>query len=173
MNYDHAYELIMDNVNGASFMGIDTETEVKLTGGKKNPMQGRVTKQTVGSTVMVFANTDQSAYVNMVKKRMMQEGKDADEFEVKPRAWGERIDRTPFVAHKGGHYLECFFMSAGKSSYFLDGKFIEKDDIEGLPVAAAVNEDSQGGIENKVVIRTYNVESITAMRLQGVEMYSK
>lgn len=49
---------VLKNVNGSSFVGIDTETDVTLLGGKNNPMQGRVTKKTTGSSVMVFSKQD-------------------------------------------------------------------------------------------------------------------
>ena len=152
-------------IKGGTFAGIDTETEVKLLGGKKNPMQGRVTKRTTGATVMIFCTKDKSAYENMVRKRMDMEGLDATTFELKPRAWGQRIEGTPFVEHKGKHYLECFFMNAGETEYFLDGKPIAKEDIEGLPEKKD-SEESQGGIENKVILRTFAIESLRRLRIK-------
>ena len=43
-------------INGASFVGIDTRTNVTLAGGRKNPQQGRVTKRMIGANVMSFTN---------------------------------------------------------------------------------------------------------------------
>jgi hypothetical protein len=68
------------NINGASFVGMDTHTDVVLTGGKKNPMQGRVTKKMVGATVMSFQNKNFSAYEAMVQRRLTAEGKDPEAF---------------------------------------------------------------------------------------------
>ena len=88
---------------------------MKLTGGKKNPFQGRVKKITDGANVMIFSGTAQNGYENMVKRRMLEEGKDPDTFVLGKRAWGTRIGETPFIEHNGKHYLECVFISPGKS----------------------------------------------------------
>lgn len=151
---------------GGTFVGMDTLTSVTLTGGKKNPLQGRVTKRMTGATVMCFSNTNGSAYDAMVRRRLEAEGKDPSTFELGPRAWGERIAGTPFVEHKGAHYLEVIFLHAGKTQYLLDGKEVDETEIEGLP---AKREGEQGGLENKVVIRTFALESIVALRANGKE----
>jgi hypothetical protein len=171
-NFDKIKEQI-DTVKGTTFGGLTTVTEVKLKGGKKNLMQGRVTKRTVGSNIMLFSNTKDSGYVSMVKRRMVNEGKDPDTFEVKPRAWGTRVGNSPFIEHKDKKYLECFFISPGKSTYFLDGVEIDKDDIEGLDVKntdTQAHVESQGGIEDKVVIRTFSLDSIESVTITGKEI---
>ena len=55
MQYPTA-QLAIANLNGATFIGIDTLTAVKLKGGKKNPMQGRVTKVMRNASTMCFSN---------------------------------------------------------------------------------------------------------------------
>lgn len=154
-------------LEGATFVGMDTETPVKLKGGKKNPQQGRVTKVMRGAQVMSFSNTNGSAYAAMVKRRLEQEGKDADSFEVGARAWGERIAGTPFVEHKGNHYLEVIFLTAGETEYQLDGQPVQEVDIEGLPDKPESN--GQGGLERKVVIRTFKLENVTELRAYGLQ----
>ena len=152
---------------GGTFVGIDTVTEVKLSGGKKNPQQGRITKATTGSQVMCFSNTNGSAYDAMVKRRLAAEGKDPETFVLGLRKWGQRVTGTAFVEHEGAHYLEVIFMKAGTSQYLQDGYPIAKELIEGLPESREDN--GQGGLENKVVIRTYALDSIVAMRAMGQE----
>ena len=146
-----------DALAGGTFVGMDTETPVKLKGGKKNPQQGRVTKAMTGATVMCFSNTNGSSYNAMVQRRLEAEGKDPNSFELSPRAWGERVAGTPFVAHKGKTYLEVIFMQAGTVQYKLDGQPVDASEIEGLPERS---EGAQGGLENKVVIRTFDIENI-------------
>jgi hypothetical protein len=159
----------IDKVKGSTFISLDTITEVKLTGGKKNPLQGRVQKLTTGANVMVFNSTEQNGYENMIKRRMLDEGKDPSTFSLGNRPWGTRIEQSPFIDHNGKKYIECIFMSPGKTVYLVDGVETAKDDIEGLPEVKE-NPDSQGGIENKVIIRTFAVDSIRAMRVNGVEL---
>jgi hypothetical protein len=165
MNYD-AVKDILNKVNGATFAGIDTVTQVKLKGGKKNPLQGRVTKKTQGSTVMLFTNKNSNSYSNMVKRRLEQEGKDVESFELKPRAWGQRIENSPFVEHKEKKYLECIFIKGGKSVYMIDDKEADVVSIEGLDITKP-SAESQGGLDNKVVIRTFAIDSINKMRVFG------
>ncbi len=150
-------------INGNTFVGLDTITTETLTGGKKNPMKDRVQKVTVGSHVQVFSNKNSNGYANMVARRLDKEGKEV-EFELKPRTWGQRIENTPIVEHKGNYYLEVIFLKGGQSSYLLDGKPIKKDLIEGLKVK---KEGFQGGLsnENKVIIRTYKVASLSRITI--------
>lgn len=159
-----------ENVNGASFVGIDTETTPVLKGGKKNPMQGNVRKIMTGASVMVFQNNKSNGYENMVNRRLAKEGKSV-EFSVGPRQWGERIDGTPFVKHvKDGvtkYYLEVIFLKSGKSSYMLNGEQIQKSDITGMEEK---EEGEQAGLDDKVIIRTFAMESITGIRINGVEL---
>ena len=155
----------IESVNGASFLGLDTETAVTLPGGKKNPLQGRVTKRTLGSQVMCFQNKYVNGYASMVRRRLEQEGKDPDSFKLSERVWGTRLPELPLVEHKGALYLEVIFMHPGTVEYLLDGNPVDKKTLN-LP-EEKVNEKSQGGLDNKVIIRTYAADSITALRING------
>lgn len=163
---------LFSRVNGSTFVGIDTRTVPVLKGGKKNPMQGRVTKIMKGASVMVFQNRTSSSYGDMVQRRLAAEGKDPASFELKPRSWGTRLPNSPFVHHvKDGqdkYYLEVIFLRAGDVEYFLDDKPINKEDIQGLQEK---DESEQGGLENKVIIRSYSLESITGVRLDKNHHY--
>ena len=158
---------IFANVSGGSFVGIDTTTDVALTGGKANPMQGRVTKVMRGASVMVFQNKYVNAYQEIINRRLVAEGKIGD-FEVGARAWGNRVPNLPIVEHNGKEYLEVIFLRAGDVEYFLDGNPIAKNSIVGLKDGGA---GEQGGLDNKVIIRTYAVESINCIRIDGQAYY--
>lgn len=163
----HKLQNILANVSGASFIGLDTLTEVKLTGGKSNPFQGRVTKRSTGHRVIVFQNKNSNAYENMVERRLVAEGKDPASFELQPRKWGTRIPETPFIEHNGQLYLEVIFLGAGNSEILVDGKPY-KGDIPGFPQERD-NADSQGGLDNKVIIRTYKCDSVKVVRVDKQE----
>ena len=154
-------EQLMKDVNGSTFISLVTETSVKLTGGKKNPLQGRVTKLTTGSNVMVFQNKTTNAYENMVNRRLEKEGMLPNSFSVGPRAWGTRRQNEPFVDHDGHVYLEVIFLSSGHSQYLVDGQPFDGI-IDGLP---SHSEGQQGGLENKVIIRTYNILNIKSITI--------
>ena len=158
--------VILRKLEGNTFIGLTTETDVKLTGGKKNPLQGRITKRTV-SSVQIFTNKNGSAYAAKVQRGLDKEGNGVV-FELSPRAWGERIEGTPFVTHKGVDYLEVIFNKVISTEYFLDGNVsIKVEDIDGLP--AKKPEGEQGGLEDKVIIRTYKLDSIQEIRAFGEE----
>jgi len=165
MDYPTA-ERVFGALAGGTFVGIDTRTDVKLTGGRKNDMLGRVTKVMRGATIMVFTNTETNAYDAMVRRRLAEEGKDPESFTLGERAWGTRITGTPFVLHNGKYYLETIFMRPGVVEYELDGVPIDKAEIIGLPVPK-IDEDSQGGLDRKVVIRTFALDSIMCLRSGG------
>jgi len=154
---------LFESVNGSTFIGLDTETKVHLKGGKKNPHKDRITKRTT-SNVMVFQNKKSNAYKNMVERRLIAEGKDPSSFELQPRRWGKRIPNTPFIKHNGEYYLEVIFLNSTKSEYFLDGNPIHKKDIIDLPTH---KEGKQGDLDDKVIIRTYKLSSIKALRMNN------
>jgi hypothetical protein len=161
----------LKDFKGAQIISIDAVTEVKLVGGQQNPMQGKIKKVTTGSQVMIFKNG--KGYKNMVNRRLKKQNAGdlttialfeaiADSgFEPGPRQWGERVDGTPFVEHKGKLYLECIFVKPGKSTYLLGDQEIDKEAIIGLPDKT---EGDQGGLINKVIIRTFAIDSIIKVR---------
>lgn len=163
---------------GSQIVGLDTIVQVELAGGKANPHQGKVTKLVEGSLVMLFKNG--TGYKNMVNRRLKKQAKDGvfltedlfsiianPEWTPGPRVWGERVQETPFITHKGKTYLECIFLKSGKVKYFLDGLEIPKESIIGLKEKT---EGKQGGLENKVIVRTYAIESILKVRKSKKEM---
>lgn len=152
--------ILANKVHGCKFVGIDTRTVPVLLGGKKNPFQNRVVKFCEGSNVMLFSNTNCSGYENMVKRRLEQEGMDPESFVMKDRQWGGRVPQTSFVEHKGKYYLDTIFKLAGKVWYEVDGIETHKSQIQGLNLSKS--EGEQGGLskDNKVIIRTFKIESI-------------
>lgn len=158
-------DIMNDNVNGATFISITTSTDPRLTGGKKNPHKGKVRKVQVGSNVMVFQNKNTNAYENMVKRRLEKEGKNPASFVLSDRAWGHRLQGSPFVEHNGEYYLEVIFLHAGDVHYELDGNTIAAADVIGLP--AQSENGHQGGLSDKVVIRTFKIDSITEITING------
>jgi hypothetical protein len=162
----HPLETIFGQVNGSSIISIDTETIPVLLGGKKNPMQGQIRKVTIGNNVMVFQNKNTNAYENMVERRLIGEGKDPTAFQLSPRSWGRRIEATPFIEHNGAMYLEVIFLRAGVTHYEHGVRPIDKEMIEGLNEKAV--EAEQGGLDNKVVIRSFKFDSVRAVKVNGV-----
>lgn len=163
---NNIYDIVTNHINGSSFVGIDTVTKVKLKGGKKNLLQGRVTKRMTGASVMIFQNKNINGYDAMVKRRLVNEGKSAEDFTLSARSWGTRIVNTPFVEHKGQYYLEVIFLKAGNTEVLLDGEVVDSNTIEGYPVSSPAGK--QGDLDNKVIIRTFKIDSITAIKVNKI-----
>jgi hypothetical protein len=164
----HAIEQLMQDVNGSTFISLVTETPVKLKGGKGNALQGRVTKLCAGSNVMVFQNKEVNGYAAMVARRLEEEGKDPKAFELSPRQWGVRDQGAPFVRHNGKLYLEVIFLKAGEVTYLVDGVPTDAKDIVGLGLEPK-QEGAQGGLENRVILRTYDVANIKMITINHQE----
>ena len=77
----------------------------------------------------------------------------------------------PIVEHeKDGqtkYYLEVIFLKAGDAFYELDGVRTPAKAIIGLPQRDIADEGEQGGLDNKVFIRTFAADSITELRVDG------
>lgn len=163
-------DIINDNVNGATFIGLTTSTEPRLLGGKDNPYKGRVRKIMTGANVMVFQNKKSHGYDNMVKRRLEKEGKDPNTFKLSPRTWGHRVPNAPFVEHKGNYYLEVIFLNSGEVHYELDGVIFDHTNVANqkrLGLKLDKNEGHQGGLNDKVIIRTFKIDSITELTING------
>lgn len=158
---------LLDQIQGMSFAGMDTITEVKLKGGKKNPHLGRVTKHTTGNHVMLFTNKKSNAYEAMVKRRLEAEGKDPKSFTLGQLAWGTRVPDSPLIEHKGKFYIQTIFIKGGSSEFFLDNKPIAKSDIQGFEEQEVTSGRQGLEDENTVVVRTFALDSIREIRLMG------
>jgi hypothetical protein len=151
-------------LNGCAIGAITTVTIPTLTGGKSNPMQSRVTKKMVAGNVMFFCNNNSNGYQNMVKKRLAAEGKDPESFVLGALPWGERVAGTPFIVNKGEMYIQVIFLNSPKNvTYFLDGNEIDKKDVQGLKLDK--EEGEQGGLDKKVIIRTFKLGSVKGLKM--------
>lgn len=157
--------ILDENLNGTSFVSLTTITIPKLRGGKKNPFRGRVKKIAKSTSAMIFQNKQKNGYKAMVTRRLGKEMKDANDFKLKPRTWGERIPNAPIVHHKGNYFLEVVFLKPSNVHYEVDGVKTNPEDIEGLEINHS--EGTQGGLEDKVVIRTFKLDNIIKFKIGG------
>lgn len=157
--------LVEHEINGMTPIAITTETKPVLKGGaRNNPMFGKVIKRMEGGSVMIFQNKKVNGYEAMVNRRLVAEGKDPSSFQLGPRQWGVRRSGMPFVDHNGNVYLEVIFLRPGKITYYYNGEMIPKSLVQGLDDK---EEGEQGGLENKVIIRTFNINNIKNISIGG------
>jgi hypothetical protein len=148
-------------VHGTSFVGFDTETVVKLTGGKSNPLQNCVTKRSTGMTGMIYSDKESSGYENKVNAELRKLGI-TDTFKSGKSRWGKKIPGTPFVEHNENKYIQIILIENKHiTKYYVNGIETDKDKIEGLPKAY----QSKHGVRCK----RYNFDSITHLRFNKRE----
>lgn len=162
ITYNEAKKLL-DSLKGVTFAAMDTVTVPTLKGGKGNPMQGKVEKRCKGHRVMLFSNAKSNGYLNKVRRELEREGKNPDSFQLGKLPWGQRIEDSPFIEHKGKYYLQCVFLESGAVEYQLDGQPIAKEQVQGLN--ERTGSEHQGlSDERQVIVRTFALDSIVALR---------
>ena len=93
--------------------------------------------------------------------------------ELQPRTWGERLQGTPFIRHKGNLYLEMRMQKDGPAKTIVettylgqDGKEVSKDDLAPWIKAKKVNDNDPVDF----FYREYRTDHIVEVRCDG-EVY--
>lgn len=152
---------IFQTLRGTSFVTINSRHNEVLAGGKSNPMQGRVTRVSTGTNAIISQDKNSSLYYNMVRRRMEAEGISEENFTPGVRRWGERIKGTPILHHNDKFYLACIILKYGKVEYFLDGKPICVNNIEGYKPTVIV---PQAGMSKPIIHHIFSFDSITELK---------
>ena len=108
-------------------------------------------------------------YANSVNNQREREGGTAD-FVAHKRTWGERIDGTPLVEHKGNYYLE---MKVQKS---LDCRFedasgseLDDDTVDMVKTFLPVKKQSETQqTEKPIILCDYKVAGILSITYKGI-----
>jgi hypothetical protein len=147
-----AIKELIDKISGCTFANIDSVTY---------PRAG-IRQETTGTRVLLFTNKTGSGYERMVRRRLIEAGKDPDNFVLSDLPWGERIPETPIISHRGELYLQAIVLAAGMSRCFLRDTEVNCCDF--LPASRRSN---QGLGDNSVFVRTYKLDSIIRIALMG------
>ena len=121
-------------------------SDVKLTGGKKNPQLNHISKVT--ENLLVTLTKDGQEY-----QKRMQENVDSN-FVSSARPWGHRTAEG-LIEHNGELYVEFLVEGRGVTKYLLDGQPIDKSQINGLP-KVPVNDTG-------VIIRSVKLSNLLTM----------
>lgn len=140
---------------GATFMGIDYTAPVKLKKTGNPYADALVTKST---SVSGMINSDYEMDVN---RALVKEGKEPD-FVAGERAWGDHV--TPsLIVHGNDYSIQLRVLNhAPDTVYRINGEVVDKEIIK--PFMPAKKES-----EVPVVIRSYKVDRIKAVRMNGEE----
>lgn len=156
---------LVAQIKGCTFASIDAETS-------PSPGLRRVVRREV---VILFTNQNSSGYENMVRRRLEEEGKDAAAFLAGDLPWGERVPGTPLIVHNGKYYLQTVLLKPGDNEYYIGQSRLSPEEAQGLFKSADISSVAYGqglGPAKAVVVRTYKLESLKAIRLQHREVTS-
>jgi hypothetical protein len=150
---------LLAQIKGCSFANLDTETV---------PTPG-IRKIVTGQRVIMFTNTNCSGYENMVKRRLLEAGKNPENFVLGDLPWGTRVPNSPLIEHKGKTYLQVISLSPGLVKYVsLTGR--EIDDPEAFGIRERPRNQGLGA--DSVDVCCYNLDNIIRIALMGEELVS-
>jgi len=116
------------------------------------------------SRVNVTINFNYGNSVNYQRER--ENGEDHEPFEPEPRQWGERVEGTPLVEHKGSFYLEAKVENVLETEYIgPNGNVIPREDMEEYLYSSSGS--SRQGVEDPVILRDYKLKSIRQISVNG------
>lgn len=144
---------LLKNVKGSTFCSIETETVPKTK--KGCPLNLKRLSKVSGC---IGFN-----YTNSVNTQRAKEGLSED-FKAVARVWGNRIQNTPLVEHKGNNYLEVKVQSA-TSDFFANSARISLDKIKQW----LYNSETRQGLDKEVIVRDYKIENITRIKINKEE----
>lgn len=154
-------EILGEGVSAVDIIGyldsdvkVTYEVEVKLSGGKKNPFLGRVTK--IVRELPVHLTRNEEAYVN-ARQEAGQEDFNVGQGERK--GWGNRTD-DGLIHNNGLVYVQFIGKGKGvKTEYYVDGQLTDMSEIQGLP-----STQTKADVATGVVVRRLNIASIISIK---------
>ena len=153
---------LLKESKGAKIVTLITQTEPKMRK-TDNPYIGKVIKVSRVNGMIGWN------YSNSVNNQREREGMEAD-FQAKPRHWGERIEGTPLVEHKGNYYIELKVeRSLGHSYQFTDGTPLTDEQVEELQGFMPKPRKPQTQQTDKtIILRDYRLDTIMQLTMDKV-----
>jgi hypothetical protein len=152
-------QVLLSQLRTSTMATFVTLTEPSMNKGG-NPYYGRLKKKTTQNVTINFN------YGNAVNNQLAREGKEK-EFVPHARKWGERIDGTPLIQHKGECYVEAKMNGKPQSVvYFCDGSEIAKEEIALYLKSSNSNAEHQG-VEKEIIIRDTKLSNVQEVKMGG------
>lgn len=161
MDFDIIRELLT-KIKGTTFANLDATCE------PKPGLKQRIT----GERVLLYnTHGDASVYEGMIRRRLLEAGKDPMAFHVGPLPWGERVSDSPLIQHKGKFFVQYIILAEGQSVYYLagSGKVVDPTQFGVRPRVIY-----QAGLpkERQVHVRCINIENIDRLTMFGETIFS-
>ena len=155
---------LLKKIDCATICTIKTKTEVKLRSvdgeGNENNFSPSVTKISTVNGILC------SDYENAVNKQRGKEGLKKN-FSSKSRAWGTRIGDSSLIEHKGEFYLEIRVLSSSYLYETDEGVPLSDEEVELISKFLPPSRPTRQGVENEIVVRTYNLSNIREVCYSG------
>lgn len=147
----------LQQIQGASFASVDTET---------HPKPG-IKKVVKNQQVLLFGKSGQ--YEAMVKRRLAEVGKNPDNFVASDLPWGSHVGDSPLVTHKDRLYVQCVIIQPGGVKYYRETPFGDRE-VNPKDYNIKDRVSSQGLPEGQeVVVATYNIENIKRITVGAID----
>lgn len=126
-----------------------------------NPFFGRVKKRSHLNGMINWI------YQNSVNYQRVREDKEPD-FVPMPRRWGQRLEKSPFVAHNDTLYLEVKVQRLLEYRYYVDGREATAEEVEQIESFLPKRKEGRRQELDKVqILRDYTLENIEQITLNG------
>jgi hypothetical protein len=146
-------KLLLDRIDECEYATLDSTTY---------PIPG-LRKVTTGTRVLLFTNKNGvSGYGEMVKRRLIEAGKDPRNFSLGDLPWGERIPNSPLIICRGNHYLQTIVLEPGQSVGYAGNREVN---LEDFVTPRRTNQGLPKGDE--VIVATYRLDHIDRIALMG------
>ena len=156
-------ENVLRSIDGCQFIRMQTLTNARLRktidtpSGRQKHAHGEIQKFTDGQYLVGFR------YGNSLINQAGREGK-AIEFNVQDRAWGEQVEGTCLIQHKGGLYVETLPQTIYCVTYQDQwGNKLDQSEIQPLiddKKSKRQRSSTQADLDTEVIVRDYKLESI-------------
>lgn len=148
---------ILVNLKGNTFATITTKTEPAQK--SDSPFKNSLKKLSRVNVCIGFH------YTNSVQNQEKREGMEGT-FQAKPRKWGQRIEGTPLVEHKGKFYLETKVERSMGQIYLVDDKIKTKDKVNPF-LKELTKPATQDHLKKFVILRDFSLDNIKRIRYNG------
>lgn len=152
------------NTKGATIVSMETFTKPNLLK-TNNPYWDKENKKWLLTKISKVNGMIGWRYTNSVNNQRVRENK-KDDFQAVERRWGQRIQGTPLVEHKGKVYIELKLENRYETVYVDDGgREVDTEFVEQfLPKS---KRSSRQGLDKEVVLRDYMLDSIESITMGG------
>ena len=154
---DELRDLLYAASEGCQFCNVQYTT---IPGNIRNPKTSGMGDRILKSVSVNPLIGQSMEYINSVNNRLVKQDKETVT-ETQPRKWGERLQGTPFVHHKGNYYLEANMVGKPSTTWYLDGAEVPYETVK--PFLREKKEGDLYGLgqENVPVWRDIRLDHIT------------